>query len=195
MKNAISFFQKYSGYISLVVFALLFIYALGMATPAAACLEYKKPYTDFYSDIMPINDGILYLAIAGLVISAFYFVLRNNVRVIYYISNFVWYGIYGVFSLACAIFTFVGVASYQSSYNALPFEDMNAYWTRRGSSVTINPNTCVFILGYIAAVLVILALIPYVLVIVDKIKGRLRYETNKKNGVENPVTYDPKEAN
>lgn len=195
MKKAISFFQKYSGYISIVVFALLFVYALGMATPTASCLEYKKPITEFYSDIMPINDGILYLSIAGLFISAFYFVLRNNVRVIYYISNFVWYGLYGVFSLASAIFTFVGVATYQSSYNELPFEQMNEFWERRGSSASINPNTPVFLLGYILAILIILTLIPYVLVIIDKIKARLRYENNKKNGIENPVTYDPKEAN
>ena len=192
MKKLTAKFQSISGYISIAVFALMVVYALGMATPAAACRLYQDTI-DFYDQIMPYNNGILLFGIFGLLISAFYFVLKNNSRIIYYISNFVWQGINTVYTIVAAIFTFVGVGVYQSAYSALPFDAMNEYWSTRAST-TINPNTSVFILGYLLGAVVLLSLVPHILVLVEKVQHRIRYENNKKNGVENPVTYDPKEA-
>ena len=192
MKKLTAKFQNIGGYISIAVFALMVVYALGMATPAAACRLYQDTI-DFYDQIMPYNNGILLFGIFGLLIAAFYFVLKNNTRIIYYISNFVWHGINTVFTLVASIFTFVGVGIYQSAYGTLPFEAMNEYWSIRADT-TINPNPAVFALGYILGVLVLLSLVPHILVLVDKIQHRIRYEKNKLNGVANPVSYDPKEA-
>lgn len=188
MKKVVPLFQKISGYIGIVVFALMFVYALGMATPSAVCTKYQDTY-NFYSQINGYNNGILVLSIFGLLISSFYYVLRNNVRQVYYISNFVWYGVDFVYTIISAIVTIVGVSFYQSKYSALSFDDMNAYFVRMGDTSRINPNTPVFALGYVLAIVLLLSLIPYVFILVDKIFGRINYENNKKNGVPNPVSY------
>lgn len=190
MNKISNLFQKISGYISIAVFAIVFVYALGMATPAQPCTLYNNTkVVNFYSDIMPYNNGILILAIVGLLISAFYYILRNHVRQVFYVSNFVWGGLYAVFSIVTFVFIIISVVTYKNLYMALDFEKMNTYWANHGSSTTINPNTCVFALGFVVAVLVLLSIAPYVFVYIDKIKGRIRYEENKKDGVENPVSY------
>lgn len=196
MKKVSSLFQKISGTIGIIVYALMVVYALGMATPAAVCREYNNngvTTEKFYSDIMPYNNMILILSIIGLLIVAFYFVLRNQIREIYYVSNFVWDGIYTGFSIFSAIYMFIAVSFYQGKYSQLPFDAMNEYWSTRSSN-TINPNTPVFLLGYILAVLILLSIIPVIFVTVNKIMSRLNYERNKKNGVPNPVSYNPKEV-
>jgi hypothetical protein len=179
MEKAISFFQKSIGYISLAVYCLMFIYALGMATPAASLLKYQEE-RDFYSGVQGYNNGILVLAIFGLLISAFYLVLRNNKRKIYYVSNFTWMGVGTVYALISGIYTIVGVSAYQKLYMALDFDTINAYWAERSLDLTINKNTPVFGLGYVVAILVILTIVPIVLVLINKIIGRIQHEKKNK---------------
>lgn len=179
MEKAISFFQKSIGYISLAVYCLMFIYALGMATPTAALLKYQEE-RDFYSGVQGYNNGILVLAIFGLLISAFYLVLRNNKRKIYYVSNFTWMGVGTVYALICGIYTIIGVSAYQKLYMALDFDTINAYWAQRSLNLTINKNTPVFGLGYTVAILVILTIVPIVLVLINKIIGRIQHEKMNK---------------
>lgn len=179
MEKAISFFQKSIGYISLAVYCLMFIYALGMATPAASLLKYQEE-RDFYSGVQGYNNGILVLAIFGLLISAFYLVLRNNKRKIYYVSNFTWMGVGTVYALISGIYTIVGVSAYQKLYMALDFDTINAYWAERSLDLTINKNTPVFGLGYVLAILVILIIVPIVLVLINKIIGRIQHEKKNK---------------
>ncbi len=168
------------------------VYALGMATPAAVCRYYQETES-FYTPIMPYNNMILILSIIGLLIVAFYFVLRNHLREIYYVSNFVWDGTYIAFTVVSAIYTIIGVSFYQGKYMELPFDAMNEYWSTR-SSYTINPNTPVFILGYLLAVVLLVSIIPVAYVTFTKVLSRLNYERNKKNGVPNPVSYNAKEV-
>lgn len=192
MKKIASLFQKISGTIGIIVYALMAVYALGMATPAAVCRYYQETES-FYTQVMPYNNAILILSIIGLLIVAFYFVLRNQLREIYYVSNFVWDGTYIVFTVISAIYTIIGVSFYQSKYMELPFDTMNEYWSTR-LSYTINPNTPVFILGYLLAGVLLLSIIPVAYVTFTKVLSRLNYERNKKNGVPNPVSYNPKEV-
>ena len=192
MKKITEFLQKKDGLIFVIAYALSAVYALGMATPAACC-KYYEPTESFYKQIMPYNNAFLILSIFGLLISAFYFVLRNHVRIIYYISNFVWTLIYGVYTVVTAVVMFMGVSFYQGKYAALPFDEMNEYWLTR-STQRISENTSVFLLGFMLAVLLLLTLVPLALVTVDKIKSRLNYEKNKRNGIANPVSFHSKEA-
>ncbi len=192
MKKIASLFQKISGTIGIIVYALMAVYALGMATPAAVCRYYQETES-FYTPIMPYNNMILILSIIGLLIVAFYFVLRNHLREIYYVSNFVWDGTYIAFTVVSAIYTIIGVSFYQGKYMELPFDAMNEYWSTR-SSYTINPNTSVFILGYLLAVVLLVSIIPVAYVTFTKVLSRLNYERNKKNGVPNPVSYNAKEV-
>ena len=193
MKKVVSILQKIDGYISIVIFGLMAVYALGMATPTACCKKYQDQFY-FYKTIMPYNNTILLLSIFGLLLAAFYYVLRNHVRIVYYVSNYVWCGLNVAYTLAAGILTFVGVGFYQSQYSQLPFEAMNAYFEVTSPETTINPNTCVFALGYILGVFILLTLVPHILVLVDKIQLSIRYEKNRKLGVPNTVTYNPKEA-
>ncbi len=192
MKKIASLLQKISGTIGIIVYALMAVYALGMATPAAVCRYYQETES-FYTPIMPYNNMILILSIIGLLIVAFYFVLRNHLREIYYVSNFVWDGTYIAFTIVSAIYTIIGVSFYQGKYMELPFDAMNEYWSTR-SSYTINPNTPVFILGYLLAVVLLVSIIPVAYVTFTKVLSRLNYERNKKNGVPNPVSYNAKEV-
>ncbi len=192
MKKIASLLQKISGTIGIIVYALMAVYALGMATPAAVCRYYQETES-FYTPIMPYNNMILILSIIGLLIVAFYFVLRNHLREIYYVSNFVWDGTYIAFTVVSAIYTIIGVSFYQGKYMELPFDAMNEYWSTR-SSYTINPNTPVFILGYLLAVVLLVSIIPVAYVTFTKVLSRLNYERNKKNGVPNPVSYNAKEV-
>ncbi len=192
MKKIASLFQKISGTIGIIVYALMAVYALGMATPAAVCRYYIETES-FYTPIMPYNNMILILSIIGLLIVAFYFVLRNHLREIYYVSNFVWDGTYIAFTVVSAIYTIIGVSFYQGKYMELPFDAMNEYWSTR-SSYSINPNTPVFILGYLLAVVLLVSIIPVAYVTFTKVLSRLNYERNKKNGVPNPVSYNAKEV-
>ncbi len=196
MKKIVSIFQKYNGYISIVMFALMAVYALGMATPAAPCKKYQDTYT-FYSQIMPYNNAFLILSIVGLLLAAFYFILRNHVRIVYYISNYVWNGLNIVFSVVSSIILFIGVAFYQGKYKALDFVTINKYLDGVSKGTSLNANTPVFALGYILAVVILLTLIPHVMVLVDKVKLSIRYNANRKAGIPNAVSYNPnaKEAN
>ena len=114
MKKVTSLFQKIGGSIAIFVFALMAVYALGMATPSACCKYYESQKL-FYREIMPYNNAILILAIVGLLLASLYYVLRNNVRVVYYVSNFVWDGVFVGYSVLSSIITFVGVSFYQGT--------------------------------------------------------------------------------
>lgn len=192
MEKITSFLKKYLGYISLVAFGLMFIYALGMATPAAIFKKHDETI-DFYKPINPYNNLILILSIVGLLLSAFYMVLRNNKRVIYYASNFVSLSISLVFLLVSGILTIVSVSFYLNAFNEVllreDFCEINDYLIKFNDGKGVNTNTPVFLLGYMLAGLLIFVSLLYFFVLVDGIKNRRRYEINKKNGISNPVTY------
>lgn len=192
MKNVILFLQKYLGFIMLVSFALLFVYALGMATPTAIFKSHDST-RDFYGEIQPYNNAILIVSIVGLLLGALYMVLRNNVRPIYYVSNFVYFGISIAFSIFAGIYTILGVSFYLNKYNQVldradfcEIDDyLNTYVGKR-----INQNSPVFVFGFLVAALTFVVAVLLIAVLVMKTQDRLRYEDNKRNGISNPVTYD-----
>jgi hypothetical protein len=182
MKKLCGTFQKVNGWISLAVFAILAVFAFGMATPAAPCVQYQDTI-DFYSVIQPLNDMILYFSLGGLALGGFYSVLRNNVRKVFYVSNYVWSFVYVAFSIYVAIYVLQVVAIYQSRYLTLDFEAMNAYWATKGTGVTISPDTPVFALGYAISVLVLLSSLPVLFVAVFKLADTLRQAKKTRQAV------------
>lgn len=191
MKKIVPFFQKSIGMITVIVFALLFVYALGMATPTAE-IVYVNEYEKFYDAIEPFNNGLIWVSIIGALLGGFYFILRNHVRTIYYVSNFVYFGLLIAYLFFAGIFTILGVHNYDVAYHSMPLDEINANFVAMHQNRFLNPKTPVFGLGIAAGVLVLLILVPVCILLVDKIQHRIRYERNKKNGIENPVTYDPK---
>lgn len=190
MKKIETFLQKYFGFITLGAYALFAIFALGRGTAAAPC-KYYESRKNFYKPIQPYNNLFRILSIIGLLLGALYRVRRCHTRLVYYVSNFVWFGILIVLSVLSGIFLLYGTILYSAYYNLLPFEERNTYFVEHSLSIQINPHPAVFVLGYLLAILLFVLAAASVLVLVDKIKGRIRYENNKKLGVENTVTYVP----
>ncbi len=188
MKKIETFLQKYFGFITLGAYALFAVFALGRGTAAAPC-KYYESRKNFYKPIQPYNNLFRILSILGLLLGAFYRVRRCHTRLVYYVSNFTWFGILIVLSVLSGIFLLKGTILYSAYYQLLPFEERNTYFVDHSLSIKINPHPAVFILGYLLAILLFVLAAVSVIVLVDKIKGRVRYENNKKIGVKNPVTY------
>lgn len=188
MKKIETFLQKYFGFITLGAYALFAIFALGRGTAAAPC-KYYESRKNFYKPIQPYNNLFRILSIIGLLLGALYRVRRCHTRLVYYVSNFVWFGILIVLSVLSGIFLLYGTILYSAYYDLLPFEERNTYFVEHSLSIKINPNPAIFVLGYLLAILLFVLAAASVIVLVDKIKGRIRYEDNKKLGVENTVTY------
>lgn len=176
MDKLCAFLKKHNGVIGIVVYALLAVYALCMATPAAPC-RYYDDTIDFYYGLMWANDLLIYLSIAGIVWSVLYTTLRNQIRKVYYISNFVWHGVYVVLGLVTGIMTIVCVSTYQSQFMALPFDDMNEWFVLAGTS-SINSETPIFILGYLEAALIVISCVPVAIVGVRQALARFKKAPN-----------------
>lgn len=191
MKKIQEFLQKYFGYITLFSYALFAIYALGRGTAAAPCTYYESR-KNFYKPIEPYNNAFLIFAIIGLLLGAFYRVLRCHTRPIYYVSNFVWFGLLIVLSILSGVFLIKGTILYSRNFKTLPFQERNTYFQERSLGRKINPKSPVFALGYLLGALLFALALVSAFVLADKIPSRIRYEENKKNHVPNPVTYDSK---
>lgn len=195
MNKLWGFFKKHDGLIAILVFAIVAIYAVCMSTPAAVCrrpfvIDGEEPYRDFYSNFMLINDVIIYLAIFGIVWGVLYKVLRNEIRKVYYISNIVWHCVYIAFCIFACVYIFIGVSQYQAAYMSLPFDEMNAYYESHNATWRINPNTPVFILGYIVAIVVALSALPPALVLFKQMRARFGH---KNEVVEEVTELEPSE--
>ncbi|MCI1735209.1 MAG: hypothetical protein LKM30_05700 [Bacilli bacterium] len=183
MEKRMAVLQRWLGIAGIVAFALMAAYAFGMATPAAACLYYNDTI-NFYKDIQGYNNAILVFSIVGLLISAFYGVLRSAIRKVYYISNFIITGLLAGILAASGIDLFIGVSVYQQKYYALPFDAMNAYWKDHTQTTRINPYTPVFGLGYVLAGLLLVLSVLALISLVYKILSRIRYEKTKNQTKE-----------
>ena len=181
MKKFISFLKKGTGIYLIIAFALMGVYALVMATPCAALLQYEDTI-HFYDAIEPYNDGILYFALAGLFLALNYKVFRNDERSVYYLSNFLYFGVALAFLVASVIYLIMGVSFYQGQYSQLPFEDINHYFASIQLTKSVNPFDPVFLFGYLIAGLLALGFVSLVLVFVDGIKERLAYNQRRKDG-------------
>ncbi len=167
MEKWVKIAQKVTVFITIISYALLAVYAFGMSTPAAALHQYQDTI-NFYQNIQPYNDIIVYFAIIGVVLSLLYRVLRNNVRNVYYVSNWVWSLAYVIFSVFAGIQTLLYVAFYQKLYMAVDFTTINAYFASTTPGVSVDPNTPVFLLGYLVSILIILSTVPVLFVTIEK---------------------------
>jgi mannose/fructose/N-acetylgalactosamine-specific phosphotransferase system component IIC len=174
--------QKITVYLSIVAYALLAIFAFGMSTPAAPLHQYQETI-NFYKAIQPYNDEILYFAIVGVILALFYRVLRNDVRKVYYVSNFIWSGIYAGFSIFAGIESALLIRFYQQSYAQVDFAKVNAYFAATTPGISVNPNTPVFLLGYLVSILVVLSAVPVLFVGIRKAVVQLK----KKKDAQAPL--------
>ena len=188
--------QKHIGTVGIIAYALLFIYALVMATPCSALIYYPNDINgvkapDFYKQVQPMNNTILILAIFGIVLSLIYGLLRNKDRKVYFASNFVWFITFIVFSIVTCVITLIDVSKYHGIYNTLDFTTINDYFSERNLDKSIDPNSGVFAFGYVFASLVGVLSVPSIVLLVNKIIGRIGFE--KSNSVTSDKIADLKE--
>jgi hypothetical protein len=181
MSKITAYFQKHLATIGLIVYGLLAIYALAMATPAAVLRLYtnQSDITDlsvpgYYArEVEGINNLILILSIAGLLVSLLYRFFRNDLRKIYYPTNFVLMGLWITLPLVTFISGLAGIIHYEQTYKVLDFATINNYFASHLPDTQASPDTPVFALGYLALILVLLLAVPGVLILIDRIKVRL----------------------
>jgi len=110
-------------------------------------------------DMFPINNILIVLSIFGVIFALGYKVTRTNIRGKYYISNFVYGFVSGIYSLVSAVLVLVFDIIYLNEYKALDFETINAKLISMvGESGTLDPNSSyIFIIGFILVVILLLA--------------------------------------
>lgn len=182
MSKITAFFQKHLSTIGLIVYGLLAIYALAMATPTAVLRLYtnQNDITDlsvsgYYTrEVERANNLILVMSIIGLIVSLLYRFFRNDIRKIYYPTNFVLMGLWVLVPVVTFISGIIGVVHYEQTYKVLDFSAINDYFASHLPGSKASINTPVFALGYATLALVLLLVIPGVLILVDRIKVRLQ---------------------
>lgn len=189
MEKIVVKIQKLGFIFLIVTYALLFIYAIGMATPCASLLSWTGEIggvssSRFYDQIEPTNNIFLILGIVGLLVAAAFKLLRNDSRRVFYSSNYVWFGVFYAITIFSAVYIFIGVSNYQNLYSEIPFEEVNTYFTEMKFRGSVDPDTPVFILGYLEAVLILLNLIPMTILLVNKIGVSKKWKKHLKE-VEN----------
>lgn len=180
MSKFCAILKRIDGYLGLAVFIALAIYALGMSR-AYVNTRFYEDTISFYQQIQPINDMVIFFAIFGIAWSALYKVLRNDIRKIYYTSNFIWHGVYLIYSFAAGIACLLGIASYQARYYSLDFAAINHYFSDVVQMpYRLNPQTPVFLIGYSLCALVLLSGVLVGICGFYHLFARIRYEKGRK---------------
>ncbi|MDD7619284.1 MAG: hypothetical protein PUJ43_05530 [Bacillales bacterium] len=187
MEKITSFLQKWLWLIALILFALLAVFAISMATPTAVCSSYGGPepgVTTFYQAYQSANDALLILGACSIVITFLFKGLRSSIRPIYYLGNFVSCAAVGIMGIASGVTTLVATSRYQAGYATLPIDAMNQYWLDHGSNVTIEKSPAIFPLGYVLSVCLVLAGVAAFVLFALKLIARIRYEKSRKGEAE-----------
>ncbi len=115
--------QKYVFLLALVSLALLALYTLVCATPAACCLlgpniNGVKPGEVFFEEFSAtFNLPLLYFVIAGFICYFIFVAFNSKNRKIYYLSNFIAPIIFVVFAVALTVFALPQIATHSATYN------------------------------------------------------------------------------
>lgn len=165
--------NKISVVIGIIAYGLVAVYALTMATPMGELVNVDSSdhkYTSALYNVSPLANDLLIIAIIGLLIIGVYCLLRSKSRRIYYTSNKIW----GCLTVGYGVFTFIFliyvVSYYQTQYAGIDFEYVNTMlpiFDPDGS--LLNPNTSVFLLGYLLSVVCIISTALFGFVFVMKI--------------------------
>lgn len=140
-EKVVAWFTKFEGYISLIFFALVFVYAICMSTPLAKLLyvDNTAPVTLSDGSEMPThyfsaalynvsgkNNNLMLVGLIGCLISLMYNLFRNNQRRIYYVTNYVIeFVLIGYLIFTCVMISYT--ASYfGQQYSAIDFKTLNA---------------------------------------------------------------------
>lgn len=159
-------FQKIIAYATLIVAALVFVYALGMTTDLYDMLYYATYEIDgeyfsdidgalIFYDIQPFNTALLVCSIVLILISLTLFITNGHKRRLYYVGNYVSTGLVAVANVAVALYGMVEVSIFRAQFFKIDFEAVKEYsefW-----NTLYTESTFWFDIGYVVFALLIVA--------------------------------------
>ncbi|MBP3713336.1 MAG: hypothetical protein J6I69_02060 [Bacilli bacterium] len=135
--KAYKFLIRNQGTISLLLFALVAIYALCAATPMGTLYRFGSDPDSVASidgvridaplkAVSPVINNALLFGLIGILISLFYKTFRNNSRRIYYPSNHVYEIIHIVWTFFVGGFLFYFTSFFSAQFSSIRFDIINA---------------------------------------------------------------------
>ncbi len=201
--------QKYIFPTIIVMFGVLFIYSLIVATPFGIftrvflhengnlktgmvinkMLEVSSESRDLTIYNFEFVRSFLVISIVGIIISLLPTVYRSQLRKKYYITNFVAIGLFIGYSIFTLIYGLIGVTKLHAGFNGLPFDDINAipsFKKLNFGEVSIN-DAIYYYIGYVLFAILFILIILSTAVFVYKLICNIKNKNNvvKKEEVEN----------
>lgn len=129
LKKASEFLVRNQGTVTLLLFALMFVFTLCVATPFAPLMGADDNSNHTYAQPMinmstPI-DYVMIIAIFGCLIAVCYKLFRNNSRRIYYTSNYAYLGVLIVYTLVCGVALLMLSNYFNVQYSSIDFAVVN----------------------------------------------------------------------
>ncbi len=191
-------FQKILMFVTLIVAALSFVYALsfcggtvyqyGTLYLKTSGGERVKGAADLFNASQSYNETLITLSIIFIVIAALNFVAASQKRRNYYVTNYVVTGITVVYQLVFAVLLVVFVSDTFSLFNVIDKAAAEAAY--RGDDFKYSISN--FILGYVLMAVVIVNAVALILNLVWKIK-LMQGEKKLLKGVEASKPADSSE--
>lgn len=177
-------FQKILSIVSLVIAALSFVYALYFLTGSLGDVHYYYDLSsgngdtincaEFKSVSQQFVTTLIALSITFIVLAVLLFITASNKRRNYYVTNYIAVGLFVVFAIVIAIYSYVMIAKVQDLFLNKIFWDAG---TNGGKNVAdqwlethpIYRTDTNFIIGYVYFAVVLVNAIVFVLSTVWKI--------------------------
>ncbi|MDE6355659.1 MAG: hypothetical protein K2L67_00235 [Clostridia bacterium] len=177
-------FQKILSFVTLVIAALCFVYALAFLTGGLGNVHYYKwlnsetdkiNATNFTVAAQSFVSTLVIFSIVFILVVVTLFITASNKRRNYYVTNYVSIALVAVCALAIALYIIISVSNIMNLfYNDIAWEagtngGLN-YADQFNPAYPIDKSPANFILGYILGVVVILTAVVHVLNLVWKVK-------------------------
>ena len=183
-------FQKILSFVTLVIAALCFVYALAFLTGGMGNVHYYMPTAgtgerqdlinakSFIDASQGFVSTLVIFSIVFILVVVTLFISASNKRRNYYVTNYVSIVAVAVFAVAIALYIIISVSNVMNLfYNDIHWEagTYNGYnyadqFVRYSEAYPVGKSPANFILGYALGVIVILTAVVHVLNLVWKIK-------------------------
>lgn len=173
-------FQKILSLLSLIVAAIVFVYALSFNSGnMSALVQYyvyeKSGYdvaTQVISSAQSFVDLMITLCIILFIVIAFLYITCSNSRRNYYITNYISVGIMIALTLVITVIGIINVTVVMSNFYAMDWAELNEIYEMEAGmgAPYVSQSPVIFILGYIVFVVLLADCLAWVYNLIWKIK-------------------------
>ena len=212
MKKWLQIVQKYIFQVNVALFGVLFIYSLIYATPVAQLVKtLLAPSGEELTGRVPprilavapnaidlVNTGeivariIMYLAIAGLVITGVNIIYRAHIRKKYYMTNFVAMGIWMFITLGTGVMMIATVVPMMIDFANLPIDELNGIFgpgTNLSFPAMSAGDIVYYIIGLVLALVLLASCACVLMLFITKLKEHMA-EKNAASVDENKTSLE-----